>query len=206
LFNFPPLYIILDDLFFKPDELTGLTTSLLEGGARLFQLRVKNMPAKDFLEMAKTILPLIRFKKGKLIINDRVDIAISSDADGVHLGQDDIPIEKASAIFKGKIIGVSTHSLEEAKKAQKNGATYIGFGPVFKTKTKKNADLVKGIEGIKEIASVVDIPVVAIGGITRQAFPNVLKAGAASAAVISAILSAKDPGGEVKCWLKENKK
>lgn len=198
--------MILDDSFFSPFNLKELAESLLNAGVKLFQLRIKKMPASDFLKMAKEILPPIHAKGGKLIINDRLDIAILSGADGVHLGQDDIPLEKAVKIFKGKIIGISTHNLNQAVKAWKNGASYIGFGPVFKTSTKLDADTVKDVKVIGEIASSVSIPVVAIGGITRRTFPQVLKAGATSAAVISAILGAVNPAKEVQCWINDLEK
>ncbi|MBA3071153.1 MAG: thiamine phosphate synthase, partial [Nitrospirae bacterium] len=124
-----------------------------------------------------------------LIVNDYTNIALAVNADGVHLGQSDLPIKEARKIFGGKkIIGISTHSIEEAIAAEKGGADYIGFGPVFHTKT-KNAGAPKGIAMLKEIKKHVKIPVVAIGGINTENLKSVLDSGADAVAVASGILS-----------------
>ena len=120
-----------------------------------------------------------------------------SGADGVHLGQDDIPLEAARRVLGSeKIIGVSTHSMDEARKASNEGADYIGFGPVFRTATKSDAHAVQGLDGLKGISSTVEIPLVAIGGISEGNIRQVFEAGADAAAVISAIAGASDVMGK----------
>ncbi len=128
------------------------------------------------------------------IVNDRCDVAKAVGADGVHLGQEDLPLVDARAILgSGKLIGVSTHSLAQALEAEKAGADYIGFGPIFQTTTKENPDPVVGVGGLREVRARVRIPIVAIGGITAQNVADVMNAGADGAAAISAILAAPDP-------------
>jgi thiamine-phosphate pyrophosphorylase len=127
------------------------------------------------------------------IVNDHPDIAMAVEADGVHLGQDDLPVEVARKLMGGsRIIGVSTHSVEQARAAQSAGADYIGFGPIFTTRT-KDAGPRQGIEGLRQVRKAVTLPVIAIGGINSGNLDEVLKAGADGVAVISAILSAPDP-------------
>lgn len=126
------------------------------------------------------------------IVNDHPDIAIAVDADGVHLGQDDLPVEEARKLMGGsRIIGVSTHSVEQARAAQSAGADYIGFGPIFTTKT-KDAGPSQGIDGLRQVRKAVMLPVIAIGGINGGNLDTVLRAGADGVAVISAILGAPD--------------
>lgn len=186
------LYAIIDDSFPEP-----LLTAdrILAGGGRILQLRAKKISGAEFLETAIAIRSLCTAKGALLIINDRVDIAIMSGADGVHLGQDDLPIEAARRVLGSeKIIGVSTHNLTEACSASEEGADYIGFGPVFSTDTKSDAHAVQGLDKLKEISLVVDIPLVAIGGICEENMSSVLEAGADAVAVISAIAGASNIG------------
>ncbi len=136
--------------------------------------------------------PIAHQAKALFIVNDHPDIAAAVDADGVHLGQDDLPIDHARKILgSGKIIGISTHSREQAAEAERTGADYIGFGPVFSTAT-KDAGEAKGISFLKAVKQTVEIPVIAIGGITQANISEVFQAGADGAAVISAVLSADD--------------
>ncbi len=136
--------------------------------------------------------PIAHQAHALFIVNDHPDIAEAVDADGVHLGQDDLPIDQARKILgSGKIVGISTHSREQAAEAERAGADYIGFGPVFSTAT-KDAGEAKGISGLKAVKQTVGIPVIAIGGITQANIGEVFQAGADGAAVISAVLSAGD--------------
>lgn len=129
-----------------------------------------------------------------LIINDHADIAVAVGADGVHLGQDDLPLADARKVVGERLlIGISTHTREQALAAEAGGAGYIGFGPVFPTAT-KDAGPLRGIDGLREVRSAVRIPVLAIGGITAANAEAVVAAGADGVAVISAVLDAKDPG------------
>lgn len=131
------------------------------------------------------------------IINDYIDIALSVNADGIHLGQEDMPVEEARKIMgKGKLIGISTHSLEQAIKAQEAGADYIGFGPTFHTTT-KDAGTPKGTTALSHVRKFIDIPIVAIGGITLENVNKVLNSGADAAAVASGILT-----GDIKANVK----
>jgi thiamine-phosphate pyrophosphorylase len=134
----------------------------------------------------------MRRSSAVFIVNDHPDIAIAVDADGVHLGQDDLPVEEARKLMGGsRIIGVSTHSVEQARAAQSAGADYIGFGPIFTTKT-KDAGPHQGIEGLRQVRKAVALPVIAIGGINTANLDKVLREGADGVAVISAILAAPD--------------
>ncbi len=164
---------------------------LIEGGAKIVQLREKYAAPKDFYESAKKALKIARRQNVKIIINDRVDIALVLKADGVHLGQDDLPPKNAREILGEKaIIGFSTHNIKQAISAVKLPINYLAIGPVFATKTKENPDEIVGIEGVKKVREAVgDFPLVAIGGITLENFQDVLDAGANSVAIISDLLS-----------------
>ncbi|MCK5044667.1 thiamine phosphate synthase [Candidatus Parcubacteria bacterium] len=162
----------------------------IKGGAEIVQLRAKEMADDKVFALAKRIRAITKETGVFFIINDRVDIALAADADGVHLGQDDLPIKAAKQLLEGKTIGISTHSLKEALKAQKEGADYIGLGPIFHTETKQGKAL--GIEMITRVKKAIKIPIVAIGGINKNNAEGILKAGADSIAVVSAVCNAKN--------------
>lgn len=183
------LYAIIDDSFADP---VGLAGKVIAGGCRLLQLRAKRMSTAAFLESARAIRTACHDVGATFIVNDRLDIALAVDADGVHLGQDDLPLSEAGKIMGHKIIGISTHSLEEAQSAEKGGAHYIGFGPIFRTGTKKDAHAVQSPDELSKIRRKISIPVVAIGGITLQNIESVFAAGADAVAVISALAAADD--------------
>ena len=194
----PPLYAILD-----PEQTKGCATetvlrALLEGGIRLIQLRAKAMTPVDFLRLACTARRLTRSYDCRLIINDRADIALACDADGVHLGQEDLPLHAARKLMGDRIIGISTHSTEQAKEAEDGGADYIGFGPMFGTTTKATGYSARGLTMLRQIRDAVRVPIVAIGGITEANVSEVWRAGADSAAIISDILAADNVGAKVK--------
>ena len=194
----PPLYAILD-----PEQIKGHATEtalreLLEGGVELIQLRAKAMTPVDFLRLACTTRTLTRAYACKLIINDRVDIALACEADGVHLGQEDLPLHAARKLMGDRIIGISTHSIEQAKEAEGGGADYIGFGPMFGTTTKATGYSSRGPAMLRQVRDAVRIPVVAIGGITEGNVNKVWQAGADSAAIISDLLGADDIAAKVK--------
>jgi thiamine-phosphate pyrophosphorylase len=164
----------------------------LAGGVRLFQYRNKRGSRKDVYETGIRLARLLRNAGAVFILNDHADIAASVEADGVHLGQEDLPLEYARKLLgPEKLIGISTHSPEQAEAAQAGGADYIGFGPVFRTAT-KDAGQVQGIDNLKLVRRKIMVPVFAIGGITQKNVSNVIKAGADGVAVITAILSALD--------------
>jgi thiamine-phosphate pyrophosphorylase len=196
--NLPPLYAILD-----PEQTKGLDgiivlRRLLEGGAGIVQLRAKIMAPGDFLALARKARALTRARGCKLIVNDRVDIALACDADGVHLGQDDLPLGVARKLMAQKLIGISTHSMEQATDAERDGADYIGFGPMFGTTTKATGYSARGVDMLRQIRQGGKIPIVAIGGIKEENVAQVWQAGADSAAIISDILGAEDITAKVR--------
>ena len=188
----PPLYAILDPEQTQGRAAEDVLRELLAGGAAILQLRVKTMTPRDFLELARFARAETRVHGCKLIINDRVDVALACDADGVHLGQDDLPLAAGRKLVGQKIVGISTHDIEQAREAERNGADYIGFGPMFGTTTKNTGYAARGVEMLRQIRAAVKMPIVAIGGINEQNVTQVWQAGADSAAIISDILGADD--------------
>lgn len=189
----PPLYLIIDSFLTPAADIEKTATDIMDGGAKILQLRAKKLSSKEFLETARIIRKITKDRGAVFIVNDRVDIALMTDADGVHLGQDDLPVREARRLLgNDKIIGYSTHNMREARVAKKLPVDYISFGPIFPTKTKEDAQTPKGIKGLSEIRKAVNIPIVAIGGITETNLIYVLKEGADSAAMISEILTVKD--------------
>ncbi|MBI4824324.1 MAG: thiamine phosphate synthase [Nitrospirae bacterium] len=172
----------------SPLSSAEMTLMALRAGVRWVQYREKQKNRHLLYYEALNLRRLTRDFRAKLIVNDYVDIALAVNADGVHLGQEDLPIAEARRILgKDKIIGVSTHSIKEALRAEKQGADYIGFGPIFHTTT-KDAGPPKGLAMLRRIKSAVNIPVVAIGGINIENLPSVLETGVDAVAVASAIL------------------
>ena len=172
---------------------TALAGALVEGGARVVQLRIKGAEAGEMLAMARVLAPWCRTRGVGLIVNDRVDVALAAGADGVHLGQDDLPLAAARAIVPaGFVVGVSTHDEAQARAAAEGGANYLGFGPCFTTTTKHNPDPVVGLPRLARVCAGSPIPVVAIGGITLDTVAAVVAAGAAAAAIIRAVNDAAD--------------
>lgn len=186
----PKIYPITDTRISKVSHAEQVE-KLIEGGADFIQLREKYAAPNDFYDAAQTALEIARKHGVKIIINDRVDIALALKADGVHLGQDDLPPEAARKILGERaIIGFSTHNLEQASEACQMPIDYLAIGPVYATNTKENPDAVVGIEGVKKVRRFIgDFPLVAIGGITLENFGEVLEAGADSVAVISGLIS-----------------
>jgi thiamine-phosphate pyrophosphorylase len=164
---------------------------LADAGATLVQLREKNLPALDFYTEAKAALAIARQRGVTLIINDRVDVALALGADGVHLGQDDLPPDAARKLLgENAVIGYSTHNVEQAIAAAALPVDYIAIGPIFETGSKTNPDPVVGLDGLRAVRQAIgDMPLVAIGGITAAKAPAVIDAGADSVALISALLS-----------------
>jgi len=194
-----PLYAILDPSQTRGRDPLSVLRDLLQGGLRLLQLRAKEMASKELLALAKEIRPLSRKAGCLFIVNDRVDIALAAEADGVHLGQEDLPLVVARKLLgEEKIIGISTHDLAQAREAEREGADYIGFGPIFGTSTKETGYSPRGLAMLKEIRQAVKIPIVAIGGITESNVAQVREAGANSAAIINDLMGAEDVAGKVR--------
>ena len=196
--HLPPLYAILDPEQTKNRSVDLVMEQLLEGGAKILQLRVKSLPPRDFLDLARRVRAQTRAAGCQLIVNDRLDIALACDADGVHLGQDDLPLAAGKKLLGDRIVGISTHDVAQAQEAERHGADYIGFGPMFGTTTKNTGLSARGIDMLKQIRAAVKIPIVAIGGINEQNVSQVWQAGADSAAIISDILAAEDIAGKVR--------
>ena len=193
LVRIPPLYPLTDT------ELSGLSHAeqvrrLTAGGATFIQLREKRMSARTFYEAAKQALEIGRELGAKILINDRVDICLALEADGVHLGQEDIhPVEARRLLGERALIGYSTHNLKQALEAIAFPIDYLAIGPIFSTTSKNRPDPIVGIEGLQRIkAATGDIPLVAIGGISPSLAPSVLHAGADCVAMISALLVPSD--------------
>ena len=192
----PPLYAILDPEQTRGRPAQRVLAALLEAGVSILQLRVKSLPPVDFLELAKQARAVTRAHGCQLIINDRVDIALACGADGVHLGQDDLPLSAGRKLMGQKIIGISTHDLDQARAAERAGADYIGFGPMFGTRTKATGYEARGPEMLQQIRGAVTLPIVAIGGITEANVQEVWQAGADSVAIIGDVLQDNDPGAK----------
>lgn len=176
--------------------------AVIEGGAKIIQLREKEYSKRAFYDLAVKFREITEGAGVLLIINDHVDIALAIGADGVHLGQDDFPVPAARRIAPDLLIGASTHSLEEALKAQSEGADYINIGPIFPTQTKEGVEHFLGPEAIERIGSKVTIPFTVMGGISESNLDRVLAGGAQRVAVVTAITKAPNIAEKVR-YLRE---
>lgn len=193
------LYVITDPALSRGRSHLEVARAALEGGADAVQIRDKSSTAYNLSCVITEIQPLARKFGAALLVNDRVDVALIADADGAHVGQDDLPAREARRLLpRPRLIGVSVSSPEEAKRAQKDGADYLGAGPVFPTATKPDAGEALGPERLRAIVRAVTIPVVAIGGITLENIGMVFEAGARGAAVVSAVVAAEDIGAAAR--------
>jgi thiamine-phosphate pyrophosphorylase len=187
------LYTITGEQFHKGRSLVDVMEAAIIGGVDIIQLRDKKSSKKVVLEKAKLLKALAIKYQIPLIINDHIDVALAVDADGIHLGQDDLPLLEARKILgKNKIIGISTHKIEEALEAQLNGADYIGVGPIFATQSKEDVVDPVTTSYIEEVVNEITIPFVAIGGIKLHNVDQVLKAGATRICAISEIVGSDD--------------
>ena len=187
------LYVVTDSQLSRGRSDAEVARLAFEGGADVVQLRMKNADGREMLEQARLIRGYADEMCKLFIVNDRVDIAMASGADGVHLGQTDMPVEDARRIMgDDAIIGVSVDNAEQAVAAAEGGADYVGVGAIFKTATKPDATQGLGLGAIYQVREAVDIPVVAIGGINRGNIQDVIRAGADAAAVVSAVVAQDD--------------
>ena len=187
-------HVITDTVLQSRFSLIELAELAIRGGADTIQFRQKAGSTRDMIAHSRRIKHLCAEAGVSFIVNDRLDVAIAAEADGVHLGQDDFPLPLARRLFgKDKIIGGSAAILEEAKKCYEEGADYVGYGPIFPTSSKEDAGPVSGLKQLKEVVETIPVPVIAIGGITPENTQDVLEAGAAGIAVISAVCCALDP-------------
>ena len=187
------VYLVTDRRNKTDEEFLNIIEEAIKGGTTIVQLREKTASTKEFYDLALRVKEITSRYDVPLLINDRIDIALAVGSEGVHIGQDDMPADIAREIIgEDKILGVSASTVEEAKKAEIDSADYIGSGAVFPTATKDDADSVSK-EELKEIADSIDIPVVAIGGITIENAHTLKGSGIAGFSVVSAIMSAEDP-------------
>lgn len=187
------VYLVTDSRAKSEEEFLNIIEEAILGGTTVVQLREKDASTKYFYNLALKVKEITSKYDVPLIINDRIDIALAVGSEGVHLGQDDMPADIARKIIgDDKILGVSASTVEEAKKAEIDGADYIGSGAVFPTSTKDDADSVP-IELLKEIVDSIDIPTVAIGGISLDNANQLKGTGIAGFSVVSAIMSAENP-------------
>lgn len=187
------LYVVTGTQFSRGRDSLAVMSDAIRGGAGVIQLREKELDGKSLLALGRQLRQLTRKTGVTLIVNDRVDVALAVDADGVHLGQGDLPVSEARRLLgPGKIIGVSVLTLDQALKAREDGADYLGVGPVFATATKEDAGPALGLELLSQVAEQVDLPQVAIGGITAENAAAVAAAGADGMAVVTAVVAADD--------------
>lgn len=195
------LYAITGEAFHPGRDLITVMTEAMEGGVDIIQLRDKTSSKQAVLEIAKRLREVTRHYGVQFIVNDHIDIALAVDADGIHLGQDDLPLREARKIMGNRIIGISTHRIEEARQAERDGADYIGVGPVFPTKSKVDVVAPVTTSYVREVASEIGIPWVAIGGIKLHNVDEVIAAGATRICAISEIVGSSDVSGTCKAFL-----
>lgn len=185
------VYLLLDEQWASRHNLSAVLELAAGCGIRLFQYRNKTGSPRDVFAKAKELREVAARTNALFIVNDRCDLALAVEADGVHLGQDDLPLELARRIMgRHKIIGISTHRPEEVSQATQGGADYIGYGPLFPTTTKEAHETPVGLAGLREIRSLTRLPVFAIGGITPDSVEDVVASGANGMAVASAVFNA----------------
>jgi thiamine-phosphate pyrophosphorylase len=188
------LYLLTDPELAGARPLLQIVASALEGGATALQLRDKKATPRDLLPLGAEMRRIAHHYGAAFLVNDRLDLALALEADGVHVGPEDLPPLEARRLMPSpRQVGVSARRVEEAVAAEKAGADYLGAGPVFSTGTKPDAGLPIGLEGLAAIAAAVSIPVVGIGGIHEGNAASVIDAGASGVAVISALIAAEDP-------------
>ncbi len=188
------LYLITDRKLTGGRDLCAILEQALDGGVQAIQLREKDLDGRELFKLAEKISALCQRYQAQLFINDRVDVALAIDAAGVQLGKTSLPIETARALLgEEKLIGFSSHGIEEAMAAQHSGANFLLFGPVFSTPSKASFGAPQGVAALKEVVEKSAIPVYAIGGISAANLPAAMNTGIRGVALISAIISAENP-------------
>lgn len=191
--------IITDTAVQKKYSHIEIALMAINGGADVIQFRDKSMPTGELIETAKKIKKICSKAGVLFIVNDRVDAALLADADGVHLGKEDIPLKEARKLLgKNKIIGRTAHTIKEAREAEENGADYIGFGHIYLTASKLKLTSPVGTEKLKYAVKTINIPIFAIGGISLSNIEEIIKTGVHGAAVIGSVVKSSDPAKTVK--------
>ncbi len=197
----PSLYVVLDRTAARGRDLTEILESTIAGGCRMVQLREKEWPSGRLLALAERLRARCRDAHVTFVVNDRLDLALALAADGVHLGREDLPPGVARSLLRpGMLLGISTHSVEQARAAQAAGADYVAVGAMFPTATKPDFELV-GPDLVRKLRAEMRVPLIGIGGITLDNVGDVIRAGAAGVAVISAVCAAADPEGATRLFL-----
>lgn len=192
------LYVIIDTQALRGRSEKEVAQQAIKGGAKVIQLRDKERSRAELLGIAQQLSSICAENEVLFIMNDYLDIALATDADGLHLGQDDLPIPVARRIFPGnRLIGCSTHSLAEALEAQSQGADYIAIGSIYPTMSKESAKVI-GLGMLQQIREAIAVPLIAIGGINEDNVEEVIKAGADGVAVISAVVGKEDVEGAAR--------
>jgi thiamine-phosphate pyrophosphorylase len=198
------LYPVISSEFCAGRPPLEILRELAKGGAKIVQMREKNKSKRELHELAISFREITNEYGMLFIVNDHLDIALSVNADGVHLGQDDFPLKAARELAPNMILGVSSHSMEEAMTAQEDGADYVNIGPVYPTKTKKLACEFLGLDAIKEISPSLHIPFTVMGGIKEKHIPELISLGATRIAMVTEITQADNVSEKVKqlraCW------
>ena len=203
------LTVITDEALARPRALSDVVREALAAGAPTIQLRLKGATARELLEAAHTLIPIVRSAGALFIVNDRLDVALAAGADGVHLGPDDPPVMDARAVAadtvragaEAFIVGYSADTTDGATRAEAEGADYLGVGAVYATANKSDVGEVIGLEGLRRVVKAVSIPVVAIGGITPERAPAVAETGACGSAIIGAVTGSPEPAEAVRALL-----
>ena len=203
------LTVITDEALARPRALSDVVREALAAGAPTIQLRLKGATARELLEAAHTLIPIVRSAGALFIVNDRLDVALAAGADGVHLGPDDPPVMDARAVAadtlgvvaEAFVVGYSADTTDGATRAEAEGADYLGVGAVYATANKSDAGEVIGLEGLRRVVKAVSIPVVAIGGITPERAPAVAETGACGSAIIGAVMGSPEPAEAVRALL-----
>lgn len=197
----PSLYVVLDRVATRGRSLDDVLAAVIDGGCRMVQLRDKDSPSGRLLPVAERLLTRARRAGVTFVVNDRVDLAVAVGADGVHLGQDDLPARLARPLLRpGMILGLSTHDVAQAHAARDAGADYVAVGAMFATSTKPDFQLV-GPALVRKLRPDIRVPLVGIGGITHDNVADVIRAGADGVAVISAVCGAPDPAAATRRFL-----
>lgn len=188
------LHVLTDVVLQSRFSHIELTRLAIAGGADTIQFRQKSGSTREMIEIARQMKRLCKDAGVTFIVNDRIDVAIAAEADGVHLGQDDFPIPMAREMLgESRIIGGSAATMDEARVCLSEGAEYVGFGPVYPTTSKEDAGPVSGIDILKQVVEAIPLPIIAIGSVSAENIPQVMDAGAHGIAVISAVCCQEDP-------------
>jgi thiamine-phosphate pyrophosphorylase len=199
----PRLYAIVDPSWTGGRPAIELCEELLQAGVRLIQYRDKQASALNIFATCSGLARSVRACDGLFIVNDRADIALAAGAEGVHVGQEDLPVEMARTVMgPDRCVGVSTHNLSQVRKADASPADYVAFGPIFETRSKERPDAVVGLEGLREARKATAKPLVAIGGITAENARQVIEAGADAVAVIHDLIAAPNPAARGREFLR----